>query len=135
MIHHSNENTLLDDANSPEINRKLMSAVSSDFIKVADALREASYQIRKRGFSENPIFVASRRPVDIGQLLLGPNELAENAWNYRASLLDEFVQRRLVGEESIELFKENYKNPDEFCCLFVIEGEFAGFIFIPFPED
>ncbi|MGA0559837.1 hypothetical protein ACO2Q8_24460 [Larkinella sp. VNQ87] len=135
MIHHSNENTLLDDANSPEINRKLMSAISSDFVKVADALREASYQIRKRGFSENPVFVATRRATEIGQLLLGPNELAGNAWTYRASMLDEFVQRRLVGPESVELFRENYKNPDEFCCLFVIDGDFAGFVFIPFPED
>ena len=135
MINNSNENFLLDDANSPDVNRKLMSAVSSDFVKVSETLREASYVIRKRGFTENPIFVASRREAEIGQLLLGPNELAGNAWYYRASLLDEFVQRRLVGEESIEMFKENYKNPDEYCCLFVIEGDFAGFIFIPFPED
>ncbi|GAB3891398.1 hypothetical protein GCM10028803_03170 [Larkinella knui] len=135
MINNSNENILLDDANSPDVNRKLMSAVSTDFVKVSDTLREASYVIRKRGFTENPIFVASRRAVDIGQLLLGPNELAGNAWTYRASLLDEFVQRKLVAEESVDLFRESYKNPDEYCCLFVIEGDFAGFIFIPFPED
>ncbi|WP_128544481.1 hypothetical protein [Larkinella soli] len=135
MIHHSNENTILDDANSPDLNRKLMSAVSGDFVKVAEVLREASYQIRKRGFTENPIFVASRKDVDIGQLFLGAKELADNEWSYRASLLDEFVQRRLVGAESVDLFRENYKNPDEYCCLFVVDGEFAGFIFIPFPED
>jgi hypothetical protein len=135
MINNSNENILLDDANSPDVNRKLMSAVSTDFVKVSDTLREASYVIRKRGFTENPIFVASRRPVDIGQLLLGPNELADNTWSYRASLLDEFVQRQLVAEESVDVFKESYKNPDEYCCLFVIDGDFAGFIFIPFPED
>jgi hypothetical protein len=135
MINNSNENFLLDDANSPDVNRKLMSAVSTDFVKVSDTLREASYVIRKRGFTENPIFVVSRRPVDIGQLLLGPNELASNVWSYRASLLDEFVQRKLVAEESVDVFRESYKNPDEYCCLFVVDGDFAGFIFIPFPED
>ncbi|WP_234735266.1 hypothetical protein [Tellurirhabdus bombi] len=134
MIHHSNENTLLDDANSPDINRKLMSQVSTDFVKVADQLREASYQIRKRGFSEHPVFVAARHAVELGQLLIGKKELA-NEWDYRASLLDEFIQRQLIGGESIDLFKENYKNPDEYCCLFVVENDFAGFIFIPFPED
>jgi len=134
MINHSNENTLLDDANSPDVNRKLMSAVSADFIKIADQLREASYQIRKRGYSEHPIFVASNRVVDLGQLLIAEKELT-NDWYYRAALLDEFVQRQLIGPESVDLFKENYKNPDEYCCLFVISGDFAGFIYIPYPED
>ncbi|RRB02612.1 hypothetical protein [Larkinella rosea] len=135
MINNSNENILLDDANSPDVNRKLMSLVSTDFVKVADTLKEASYVIRKRGFTENPIFVASRRAVDVGQLLLGPKEITDNAWTYRASLLEEFVQRKLVAEESVNDFKENYKNPDEYCCLFVVDADFAGFIFIPFPED
>ena len=49
MINHSNENTIMDDANSPEIDKALMGKVSSDFVKVSDHLKEASYQIRKRG--------------------------------------------------------------------------------------
>ncbi|CCH55512.1 hypothetical protein BN8_04773 [Fibrisoma limi BUZ 3] len=134
MIHHSNENALLDDANSPDINKQLMGAISSDFVLVADQLKEASYQIRKRGFSEFPIFVASRRDVPIGQLLIGATELS-NQWNYKATFVDEFVQRKLIGPESIDLFKENYKKPDEYCCLFVVQGDFAGFVYIPYPED
>lgn len=125
---------LMDDANSPEVNKKLLGMVSQDFVKVADQLKEASYQIRKRGFSENPIFIAVQTTVELGQLLIAKTEL-ENEWHYRASFLDEFVQRELVGIEAIEMFKENYKNPDEYCCLFVIQGDFAGFVFIPFPED
>ncbi|MDB5240021.1 MAG: hypothetical protein JWP57_646, partial [Spirosoma sp.] len=45
MINHSNENTLLDDANSYDVNKQLMGAISSDFIKVSDQLKDASYQI------------------------------------------------------------------------------------------
>ncbi|GAB3509574.1 hypothetical protein GCM10027341_46840 [Spirosoma knui] len=134
MIHHSNENTILDDANSPEINKQLMGEISSDFVKVADQLKEASYQIRKRGFSEYPVFVASRREVPVGQLLIAPQEL-ENQWTYKASFLDEFIQRALIGQESIELWKENYKKPDEYSCLFVVHGDFAGFVYVPYPED
>ncbi|WP_247232004.1 hypothetical protein [Telluribacter sp. SYSU D00476] len=134
MINHSNENVLMDDANSPEVNKKLLGMVSEDFVKVADQLKEASYQIRKRGFSEHPVFVTSRDYVEIGVLLLGATELT-NQWNYRASFLQEFIDRNLVGQESEELFKENYKNADEYCCLFVIHGDFAGFIFVPYPED
>ena len=134
MINHSNENTLMDDANSPEVNKQLLGIVSQDFVKVSDQLKEASYQIRKRGFSKHTIFVAVQKEIELGVLLIGKTEL-ENEWSYRASMLDEFIQRNLVGLESIELFKENYKNPDEYCCLFVIQGDFAGFIFIPYPED
>ena len=134
MINNSNENAIMDDANSPEVNRRLLGLISQDFVKVADQLKEASYQIRKRGFSEHPIFVAVQTDLELGVLLIGKTEL-ENEWSYRASFLDEFVQRNLIGLESIEMFKENYKQPDEYACLFVIQGDFAGFVFIPYPED
>lgn len=124
----------MDDANSPEVNRRLLGLISQDFVKISDQLKEASYQIRKRGFSENPIFVAVQNNLDLGVLLIAQNEL-DNEWSYRASFLDEFTQRGLVGPEAVEMFKENYRNPDEYCCLFVIQGDFAGFVFIPFPED
>ncbi len=134
MTNNSNENFLLDDANSPDVNRKVLGQISEDFIKVADNLRETSYQIRKRGFSDHPVFVVTKQTVDLGSLLFDHQELG-NQYIYRASYLDEFIQRNLVGVESIELFKENYKNPDEYACLFVLQGDFTGFVFVPFPED
>ena len=134
MISHSNESVLMDDANSPELNKKILGIVSSDFIKVSDQLKDAAYQIKVRGFSNFPIFVVSRTKIDIGVELI-EKFVYDNNHLYNATYLDEFVQRNLIGEESVELFKENYKNPDEYCCLFVIEAEFAGFIFIPYPED
>jgi hypothetical protein len=134
MTNNSNESILLDDANSPDIDKKLMGQVSSDFVLVADVLKDASYQIRKRGFSDYPIFTASRRDVPVGQLLIAADEMA-NTFNYQATFLDEFIQRELIGPESVELFRENYRNADEYCCLFVVHGGFAGFVFIPFPED
>ena len=134
MINHSNENTLLDDANSYDVNKELMGTISSDFVKVADQLKEASYQIRKRGFSDYPVFVASRRDVPLGQMLIAADEL-DNKWNYKASFADEFTQRELIGPESLALWKENYKAADEYCCLFVVHGDFAGFVYIPYPED
>ncbi|MCF2443020.1 hypothetical protein L0657_03550 [Dyadobacter sp. CY345] len=134
MINNSNENSLMDDANSPELNRKLMGQVSQDFVRVADQLKDASYQIRKRGFSDNPIFVITNEEVDLGVLLIGSTELT-NRYNYRASYMNEFVERKLIGEESVLLFQENYKNADEYCCLFALIGDFSGFIFVPYPED
>ncbi len=120
--------------NDPELNGKYLGSISKDFVVIADTLKEASYQIRKRGFSDYPIFPISKIDLPIGQLLIGKLELATN-WNYNASFLDEFVQREIVAEDKIEEFKESYKDPDEFCCLFVVDDEFTNFVYIPYPED
>lgn len=120
--------------NDPELSGKYLGTITSDFIKVADNLREASYQIRKQGFSDHPIFPICKEVQPIGQLLIGQLDM-EVQWNYFASFLDEFVQRKLVEEDKKEEFINAYKNPDEFCCLFVVDKEFTKFLFIPYPED
>ena len=119
--------------NDPELNGKYLGTISQDFIKVADTLKEASYQIRKADF-EFPIFAISKNELPIGQLLI-PSAPMNLTWNYYASFLDEFVQRELVAKDKEYDFKKTYKDPDEFCCLFVIDDEFANFVYIPFPED
>ncbi len=118
--------------NDPELDGKYLGTITKDFAFIAETLKEASYQIRVRGFSDFPIFPISKLEIPIGRLLVGKRELAIN-WNVYASFLDEFVQRKLV--ENAEEFKAAYKNPDEFCCLFVVDGTFTNFIFIPYPED
>ena len=121
--------------NSPDLNGKYLGLISSDFVLVADALKEAAYQIKKRGFSVFPIFVCSQRSIEIGQMLIGVNELHGNKWNYHASMMEEFVQRKLIAEENIELFVQNFKDIEEYACLFVVDGQFTNFVFIPFPEE
>ena len=121
--------------NDPELNGKYLGTITRDFVKVSDTLKEASYQIRKRGFSEHPVFPISKQELPIGSLLIDKYETNELEWNFYASFLDEFVQRRIVAEENVDAFKEAYRDPDEYCCLFVLDGAFASFVFIPFPED
>jgi hypothetical protein len=119
--------------NDPELNGKYLGTITEDFVKVADTLKEASYQIRKAGF-QYPIFTIAKEEISIGQLLI-PKEPLNLAWNYNASYLDEFVQRELVAADRQDDFKKSYKDPDEFCCLFVVDQEFASFVYVPFPED
>lgn len=121
--------------NSPELNGKYLGLISSDFVLVADTLKEAAYQIKKRGFSEFPVFVSSQRPIEIGQMLIGVGELNGNKWNYHASMMEEFVQRKLIAEENVELFVQNFKDVEEYACLFVVDGQFTNFVFIPFPDE
>lgn len=120
--------------NDPELNGRYLGTISKDFVAVAETLKEASYQIRKRGFSDYPIFPIAKVEIPIGQLLIGKSEMALE-WNYYTTYLDEFVQRKLIAKELIEEFMASYKNPDEFCCLFVVDQEFTNFVYIPYPED
>jgi len=118
--------------NDPELDGKYLGTISQDFVKVAETLKEASYQIRKRGYSDFPIFTICKTDQAIGQLLINKKETG-TAWHYFATYLDEFIQRKLL--DNPEDFKATYKDPDEFCCLFVIDTEFTNFLFIPYPED
>lgn len=120
--------------NDPELSGKYLGTISQDFVKVADILKEASYQLRQRNISEYPIFPVCKTDQPIGQLLI-ESTVSETAWNYYFSFLDEFIQRQLIDGEKVEEFRKVYKDADEFCCLFVIDEAFTNFVFIPYPED
>lgn len=120
--------------NDPELDGKYLGSISSDFVVVSDILKEASYAIRSRGFSEYPIFAISKFELPIGKLLLSPDDM-DIKWQYNASFLDEFVQREIIAPDKLEEFTKTYKDPDEFCCLFVVDNEFTRFLFIPYPES
>ena len=118
--------------NDPELDPKYLGKISSDFVKVADLVKEASYQLRKRKISQFPIFPISKTEIPIGSILYEKGKL-DNQWNYHISFLEEFQQRKLV--EKKDEFVQVYKDPDEFCCLFIVDEEFTNFIFIPYPTD
>lgn len=118
--------------NDPELSGKYLGTITKDFVLVAETLKEASYQIRKRGFSDYPIFPICKEEQPIGNLLIDRQEEVLS-WNYYATYLDEFVQRNLIVDQ--ESFKETYKDPEEFCSLFVVDKNFTKFLYIPYPED
>ena len=120
--------------NDPELNGKYLGTITKDFALISDTLKEAAYQIRKREISQYPIFIFTKEALPVGALLVGAHEAALE-WNVLASYLADFVQRGIIEEEKILDFQQAYKNPDEFCCLFVVDKEFTNFVFVPYPED
>lgn len=120
--------------NDPELNGKFLGTITQDFIKVSDFLKESSYQIRKRSFTQHPIFVVSNRELPVGMALIKKEEKG-NEWYYNAALPEHLMEKELLMEESEEEFRNIYKDPDEYCCLFVALPEFTNFVFLPYPED
>ena len=120
--------------NDPQLSGKYLGTISKDFVVVSNTLKEAAYQLKVRKISEYPIFPISKVDLPIGQLLVGKDDVA-TFWNYNFSFIDEFVQRGIVAEDKIEECKNTFKDPDEFCCLFVVDAEFTNFVYIPYPID
>ena len=119
--------------NDPELSGKYLGTISEDFVKVSDTLKEASYRIRTAGFPF-PVFPIAKETISIGQLLI-EGASSSLTWNYYASYITEFVERGIIDKEREETFRQTYKDPDEFCCLFVVDKEFTNFVFIPYPVD
>ena len=124
----------MDYANDPELNGKYLGTITKDFATVSDTLLEASAQIRKRDISRYPIFVFARQEVALGGLLVNADEL-NLEWHVFASYLELLVQQRVIDADRIEDFQQTWKDPDEFCCLFVLDEEFTNFVYVPYPED
>ena len=124
----------MDYANDPELNGKYLGTITKDFATVSDTLLEASAQIRKRDISRYPIFVFARQEVALGGLLVNADEL-NLEWHVFASYLELLVQQRVIAADRIEDFQQTWKDPDEFCCLFVLDEEFTNFVYVPYPED
>ena len=120
--------------NDPSLNGKYLGTISADFVQVADKLQEASYLLRKKGACTHPLFVVASVPLSIGALLIEKGELG-NARHYYAAHADLLVQCKLIAEDQLDAFKNAYKNPDEFCCLLVVDTAFSNFLYIPYPVD
>lgn len=91
-------------------------------------LGTAADTILDEDVSHYPIFVVYQVEVELGLPLLKNRA----SWSVNASTLEELVAKRLVKTEKIDAFRQVYKDPRAFLCLFVLE-EAAGaqFIFLP----
>ena len=120
--------------NSPELNGKYLGSITQDFVKIASLLREASYQMRVRKISQYPIFPIAKQKIGIGDLLINSTK-SGLVWDYYVAFLEIFQQKELIKEA--DYFIENYKDPEEYCCLMVIDtdNKFSNFVYIPYPED
>lgn len=76
-----------------------------------------------------PIFVIAKDDIELGIPLATSKD--EDAVRIHASTLEELAAKRVVEMGKVDHFREIYKDPADFLCLFVINAEQASFIFIP----
>ncbi len=94
-------------------------------------LRQASRTIIDQDVSLYPIFIFHMDDLTLG-IELANAENVNGKWSVNASTLEEFVAKRLIEDARIDSFKDTFKDPEEFFCLFVVaEDQSAQFIFVP----
>lgn len=96
-----------------------------------DSIREVSEDIIKEGYSRYPIFIAHQAEVKLGEVILDREELGTN-FTIQASTVEEFTNRNIIKPNNVERFKEAFKDPAKFCCIFLITEYGGQFVFVPF---
>lgn len=99
-----------------------------------ESIREISLEILNHKVSKYPIFIASKEATALGRMIIDKEELALE-WSIFASTLEEFVAKKVVLQDKLDVFRKNYKNPETHVCIFAVLGDDASFIFTPYDEE
>lgn len=105
-----------------------------ELILMKESIRETAVDIIKEGFSKYPIFIAHQDEIKVGEVILDKEDMA-TVWSISASTMEEFNEKSLIPEEKKKFFIDQYKNPKEFICLFVIYKNSAHFVFVPYKAE
>lgn len=117
---------------NPELEKNLES-LKHDVEFYKSSILEVSEEIRTEKISEYPIFIAHKIKIPFGELILDNTELGTN-WSISVSSFEEFSEKNIIEKSKEGFFKANYKNPQDFICIFLIASGGGNFVFIPFKK-
>ena len=117
--------------NNKEVKLKMLEA---DIKMLGELLKDASQTIFNEGVSNYPIFVAHRYALNMGIELVDRERMKTN-WSFNASTLEEMVTKNIISRDKLDSFREVYKSPSDFVCVFVIDETMSEFIFYPYEEE
>lgn len=104
--------------------------IENEMKRYRPLLNAAIDKILTSNASQFPIFVVSKQPIALGINLVDREKVNSN-WSINASSLEEFTTSKLIFENKVANFKQTYKNPQEYLCLFVLSDLGAQYLFLP----
>lgn len=104
--------------------------LESELSQYTSVLSKASQIIIDEGVSNYPIFVAHQHEMNIGIPTLEKEKSGGN-WNVNSSCLEEFVVKRIIYDDKVDSFRDDYKDPSNFICIFVLSELGAKFVYLP----
>lgn len=117
--------------NSDDTTQKILNEINEDFKVIGISLKNISEKISLSGVTDHPIFIACKTESPLGKKILNKEELKLN-WNYSVSVINEFISRKIISPDKEEFFLNNYKDSTFYCCLFILDSDFAKFVYIPY---
>lgn len=108
-----------------------LKSLQADLDFYSESLKEIATEVIREGVSEYPIFLAHQHELNLGELIIDRTELGTQ-WTVHASTLEEFVEKGVIKQDKQEHFKRNFKDPEQFMCVFVVVPEGANFVFYPY---
>ncbi|PHN03088.1 hypothetical protein [Flavilitoribacter nigricans] len=89
----------------------------------------AADTILNQDVSSYPIFIILTESIPLGIAIVEQTE--EEPLYIHASTLEELATKKVIEMGKVDHFREVYKDPAEFLCLFVVDEQEAKFVFIP----
>ena len=117
-----------------ELDKTIIESIDIDIISYEDYLKEVAEMVIANEVTKYPIFVLhQKKSINIGRPIIDFTR-SKTKWSVNISHLEEFVLKDIVKKNSVDAFREVYKNPSEYLCIFVLEEGMANFIFRPFTS-
>lgn len=112
----------------------LIKRLEKELKRYNKVFKEVADTTMDKGVSNYPVFVAHQQGIALGIPLID-SEQSNTSWSYNITTLEELVTKNIVHTDKLKNFKEVYKDPVSFICLFVVEQKGATFIFYPYHSD
>lgn len=118
-----------------KFDEEILASLHHDLNVCRNYIRQVSQGMLKGNVSKYPIFIALRSlpDIDLGLPIINRDEL-ELAWSINASHLEDFVNSNIIHQDKLPDFMKNYKDPNEFMCIFIAEEGMMSFIFMPYEK-
>lgn len=118
-----------------KFDEELLGGLYQDLNACRGYIKQVAMGMLKGKVTKYPIFVAlrSQLDIDLGLPIINRDEL-DTTWAFNASHLEDFVNTNIIHADKIEEFKTNYKDPQEYMCVFIAEESMMSFVFMPYEK-
>ncbi|MBK7873024.1 MAG: hypothetical protein IPJ74_21310 [Saprospiraceae bacterium] len=93
-------------------------------------LQKAADTVLDQDISRYPIFVVHRQDLELGIPLVA-HGAQEPKWSIHITTLEELATKRLVEMDKVDGFRQVFKDPQDYLCLFAWNESDASFVFMP----
>jgi hypothetical protein len=109
----------------------ILESIRNDVALIGEDLKVIANQVIDEGISEYPLFIASQELLDLGRPIFDPETAGLN-WIFRATILEDFVNRNIISQSKVADFQRTMGDPRKNACIVVITPEGIQLVFVPF---